>query len=363
VLSRIAESLFWIGRYVERADDTARILDVHLQMLLEDPYLSEAQACRALLAVMGAEVDDEDDEVDGDGGEAGAAAVDLAHAAADTDAAQAVDAVDVASAVDAAQAAAGNGAVPPSEVDRVVVLDRLAYDSTNSSSILGSLGAARENARRARETVSSELWECLNMTWIGLPDARDRATTAHQFFMWVRERSALVAGTADASMSRDDAWRFMTLGRSIERADMTARLVATSTIAGAGSSWTTLLRSCGAYESYVRTYRGLASDERAAEFLLLDRLFPRSVLHALAQAEECLEELAPSTERAGVSDQARRLLGRARTSLEYRSLGEVLSDLPAEMEKVQRACSAASDAVARRYFPRPVTTAWIGEVS
>ena len=309
MLSRIAESLFWIGRYVERADDTARILDVHLQMLLEDPYLSEAEACRGLLSVMGVDLEDD------------------AH------------------------------------VDRFVVLDRLAYDSAYASAIVGSLGAARENARRARETVSSEMWECLNTTWIGIDRVRNQVTTSHGFFGWVRERAALVAGIADATMSRDDAWRYLVLGRSLERADMTARLVATSTIAGTVPSWTTLLRSCGAYESYVRTYRGMASDERAAEFLLLDRLFPRSVLHALAQAEECLEELAPAVDRVGVSDTGRRLLGRARTSLEYRSLAEVMEDLPEEMEKVQRACSAASDAVARRYFPRAVTTAWIEEVS
>lgn len=308
MLSRIAESLFWIGRYVERADDTARILDIHLQILLEDPYLSEPDACRALLAVMGAEAD------------------------------------------------------PDETVDRGDVLNRLAFDYTNPSSIVGSLAAARENARRARETVSVEMWECLNTTWIGIDAARGRGTV-HQFFAWVRERAALVAGIADATMTRDDAWRFLVLGRSLERADMTARLVATSTISGASPSWTTLLRSCGAYESYVRTYRGVASDERAAEFLLLDRLFPRSVMYALMQAEECLEELAPALERAGVSDRARRKLGLARTSLEYRRLEEVLRDLPEEMEKVQRACSDASVAVASRYFPRAVATAWLEEVS
>lgn len=308
MLSRIAESLFWIGRHVERADDTARILDVHLQTLLEDPYLSEPEACRALLAVMGTEADE--------------------------------------------------GEV----VDRGVVLERLAFDYSNPSSIVGSLAAARENARRAREVVSVEMWECLNTTWIGI-DAAHRKGTVHQFFAWVRERAALVAGMADATMTRDDAWRFLVLGRSIERADMTARLVATSTISGASPSWTTLLRSCGAHESYVRTYRGVASDERAAEFLLLDRLFPRSVLYALGQAEDCLEELSPATERAGVSDRARRKLGLARTSLEYRRLEEVLADLPEEMEKVQRACSDASVAVAGRYFPRAVTTAWLEEVS
>jgi len=309
MLSRIAESLFWIGRYVERADDTARILDVHLQMLLEDPYLSEAEACSALMSVMGLEP------------------------------------------------------FPGELVTRRVVLDQLAFDAYDPSSIIGALGAARENARRARESLSSDLWQYLNTTWIGVHDARAQSASAHGFFDWVRERAALVSGIADSTMSRDDAWRFLVLGRSIERADMTARLVATSTISGAVPSWTTLLRSCGAYESYVRTYRGVASDERAAEFLLLDRLFPRSVLHALMQAEDCLAELAPAHDRVGVSDTGRRLLGRIRTSLEYRALDEVLAHLPEEMERVQKACSQASDAVAKRYFPRAVTTAWSEEAS
>jgi len=308
VLSRIAESLFWIGRYVERADDTARILDVHLQILLEDSWLEEGEACRALLSVMGVD--------------------------------------------------------PPEHgVDRNFVLERLAYDSVTPSTITGALGAARENARRARETVSTEMWETLNTTFINIEWAMTTSTTPHQFFGWVRERATLVAGIADSTMTRDDAWRFLVLGRSIERADMTARLLATSAIGASASTWTTLLRSCGAYESYLRTYRGVASDERAAQFLLLDRLFPRSVVHALHTAEECLAELSPATERAGVADTARRRLGRARTGLEYRPLDEVVDELPDEMEQVQVACSAASDAIARRYFPRGVTTSWLEEVS
>ena len=309
MLSRIAEAVFWIGRYLERADDTARILDVHLHLLIEDPYLPEPLACAGLLDVMGVPV------VDG------------------------------------------------TEVDRRQVLDALAWDMTSPSSITGSLGAARENARRVREIISSELWECLNTAWIGLPAARRRATAPHQVLRWVRERAALVAGTADASMSRDDAWRFLVLGRSLERADMTARLVASSAITGGAGAWTTLLRSCGAYESYVRTYRGVASDARAAEFLLLDRLFPRSVLYALGSAEECLDELTPAPDRAGVKDRGRRVLGRARSGLEFREIEEILADLPAQMDRVQRACSEASDAVSWRYFPQAVTTPWTEEAS
>jgi uncharacterized alpha-E superfamily protein len=307
VLSRIAESLFWIGRYVERADDTARLLDVHVQILLEDPWAEEDLACRSLLAVM-------------------------------------------------------DRSIPPAEarVGREHVLDVLAYDRHAPSSIAWSLVAARENARRAREIVSTELFECLNATWNQLP-ARTRPTRSHDYFTWVRERAAIVAGIMDSQTSRDETWQFMVLGRSLERADMTARLLTTRALLGtAGPGWTTLLRSCGAQQAYLRTYRGIASDERAAEFLLLDRLFPRSIVFALGQADRCLTALEPVTDRTGI-DEARRHLGHARSSLEYRPLPEVLDHLPAEMERVQRACAAASDVVRGRYFPAASLTSWVGE--
>ena len=222
MLSRIAESLFWIGRYIERSDGTARILDVHLQLLLEDPWIDENTACRSLLSVM--------------------------------------------------------GSVPPEGVDyvrRADVLARLAVDRMNPSSIAYALTASRENARRAREIVSTELWETLNTTNARMP-RRLQADRVHEFFQWVRERAALAVGIVDSSTSRDEAWQFFTLGRSIERTDMTARLLATRSLTEAsGPSWTTILRSCGAYEAYLRTYRGMPSARNAAEFLLLDRLFPR----------------------------------------------------------------------------------------
>lgn len=305
MLSRIAESLFWIGRYLERADGTARIIDVQLQVLSEEAWIDEDLACRSLLSVMGSEA-------------------------------------------------------PDGPVGRRRVVEILAYDVTSPSAIIGSLAAARENARRARETVSSEMWEALNATHNGLPSARRRAMSDHGFCAWVRERVAVVAGIADATMSRDEAWHFLELGRSLERADMTARLTATRSIEG-GPSWTHLLRSCGAYQAFLRTYRGWHEDEYAAEFLVLDRLFPRSVLASLSRAEACLERLDPGSQRAGVADEARRIVGRVRTSLEYRGAGELLAALPEEMERIQLACSAASDEVARRYFPRGSATTWVEE--
>lgn len=314
MLSRIAESLYWIGRYVERAEDTARILDVNLHRILADPWVEEDAACRALLAVMGVET-----------------------------------------------------AERPLTAARVVGL--LGLDESRSGSVVGALTAARENARSVREIISADMWECLNATWHGLPEACRRAEQqgVHGFFRWVRERCALMSGLTDATMSRDEGWLFLVLGRSLERVDMTARLLS-SHGGGGGSvpSWPVLLRSCGAWETFLRTYRGSLDDRYAAEFLLLDRLFPRSVFAALSQAESCLGELEPSggsglPGRAGVVTEARRLVGRARTDLEFRGADELLADLGAVLTGLEGTCSRVNDEVSRRYFRQTSVTTWVAE--
>ena len=310
MLSRIAESLFWIGRYVERADGTARILDVHLQLLLEDPWIDEDTACRSLLSVMGSEVE------------------------------------------------------PDHALTRADVLSILAVDRSHPASIAYSVGAARENARRAREVVSTELWEALNTARARMP-RRVANDKVHEFFGWVRERSALAVGIVESSSSRDESWSFITLGRSLERADMTARLLATRSLTEAsGPSWTTILRSCGAYEAYLRTYRGVPSATNAAEFLLLDRLFPRSILYSVTLAESCLRDIEPrGTGRAGIGDVALRQLGQIRSELEYRPIHDIIDDLQRHMDNVQEATSAASEAVRLRYFPTNAAPTWVGESS
>jgi uncharacterized alpha-E superfamily protein len=310
MLSRIAESLFWIGRYIERSDGTARILDVHLQLLLEDPWIEEDLACRSLLSVMGAEMPPED-----------------------------------------------------AALTRADVLAILAVDRTQPASIAYSLNAARENARRAREVISTELWEVLNTTRARMP-RKVSSDKVHEFFGWVRERSALAVGIIESATSRDEAWLFFTLGRSIERADMTARLLATRSLTEAsGPSWTTILRSVGAYEAYLRTYRGVPSARNAAEFLLLDRLFPRSILFSVTRAEQCMRDIEPRTDRVGVSDQALRLLGQIRSELEFRPIAEILEDLTRHMDNVQLATSAASEAIRQRYFPTNAAPSWVRENS
>jgi uncharacterized alpha-E superfamily protein len=309
MLSRIAESLFWIGRYVERADGTARLLDVHLQLLLEDPWVDEDTACRSLLEVIGSDAN------------------------------------------------------YPHQLARQDLLNVLSVDRGEASSIASSLNNARENARRVREIVSTELWECLNTTRSRMP-RKVSIERAHDFFGWVRERTALAIGIVESSTSRDESWTFFTLGRSLERVDMTARLLATSELTEAsGPSWTTILRSCGAYEAYLRTYRGVPSATNAAEFLLLDRIFPRSVTFALSRAENCLSDLAPTTDRVGTSDIALRQLKQLRTNLEYRSAPEILANLTPEMKELQTGISEISESIRSRYFPVNLLPQWIGEVS
>lgn len=309
MLSRIAESLFWIGRYIERADGTARILDVYLQLLLEDVAVDEDTACRAMLGVM------------------------------------------------------GHDAPPERKLTRTDVVNILAIDRSNTASIAYSVNAARENARRARETISTELWEVLNATYANMP-RRVNNEQVHQMFGWVRERMALASGMADATSSRDDAWSFFTLGRYIERADMVARLLATRALTEAsGPSWTTILRSVGAYEAYLRTYRGVPSSTNAAEFLLLDRLFPRSILFSVRGAEQCLEDIEPRRERVGYIGAAERMLGQIRAELEFRPIQEIIDDLPTVMDKVQTTTTAVSNAVRERYFPTHNMPAWTREAS
>ncbi|GAA0391902.1 hypothetical protein Acor_17960 [Acrocarpospora corrugata] len=289
LLSRIAETLYWIGRYVERSDDIARLLDVSLH--------------RAL-------VGDED---------WAAVFATLGHVGAES---------------------------PTTEV----MVQRLAYDSDTPGSIAGCVRAARENARGVREIVSSEVWECLNVTWNQLPLRQVGAERLgpHGYLRYVRERAALFFGLADATMSRDDGWRFIVLGRSLERVDMIARLLTVHHEPGHAANWRLLLEACGADESFARTHRG--DSRRVLEFLLLDRLFPRSVMHALATAEQCLAELTPDHDRAGMSDSARAAIGRVRMSLEYADVADLDDQRPELLTALQAVCVIASEAITDRFF-------------
>jgi uncharacterized alpha-E superfamily protein len=142
---------------------------------------------------------------------------------------------------------------------------------------------------------------------------------------------------------------------------MLARLVAAA-VTGPDPDWVVLLRSCSAHEAFLRTYHREPEPALAAEFLLLDRLFPRSVFCALHTAESCLAELDPRAGRAGMADESRRVLGHLRTGLEFRRIEELLDDLPGLLMGLQKGCSTASAAVAARYFRQTNPIEWTMEL-
>ncbi|TGD90664.1 hypothetical protein BayCH28_02075 [Mycolicibacterium sp. CH28] len=309
MLARNAEALYWIGRYVERADDTARILDVTVHQLLEDSSVDPDQTSRVLLQVLGIET-------------------------------------------------------PKHALDLWSLTDLVAFSRglEGGCSIVDAISAARENARSAREVTSSDMWECLNTTYNALAE-RERAARRlgpHEFFSFIEGRAAMFAGLADSTLSRDDGYRFLLLGRAIERVDMTVRLLLSRVGDSASSpAWVTVLRSAGAHDTYLRTYRGVLDANRVVEFMLLDRLFPRSIYYSLKLAEHSLDELmhrAPN--RVGSTAEAQRLLGRARSELEFIRPGVLLESLEERLAGLQATCRDVGEAVALQYFHSAPWVAW-----
>ncbi|MFT3716462.1 MAG: alpha-E domain-containing protein [Gordonia sp. (in: high G+C Gram-positive bacteria)] len=298
MLARNADSLFWIGRYVERADDMARILDVSVQQLLEDPTGDTDRMVRHVLSVLGFIPDDTPQSV-------------------------------------------------------WTLADRVAYDRTDPASIAGIVYAARENARGAREVISSEMWECLNATYQGLGEAERRARRLgpHAFLSYVKERAAMFAGLADATLSHDDGYSYLLLGRSIERVDMLVRmLLSPSGERNNSPTWMSVLTAVGAQDTYVRAYRGAVNAENVIEFLVLDRLFPRSIFNALRTAEVNLAELDRRPDRVGAQSEAMTLLGRARSGLEFIDPAALIDDLMPKLLELQASCRAVSECIAEEHF-------------
>jgi uncharacterized alpha-E superfamily protein len=314
MLSRIAESLFWLGRYVERADDTARILDAFMHRLLDDPVTDEHAACRTLIGLLGVPLPDP---------------------------------------------------AEPCDADRVMEL--VGFDTGNPSAVAGAWYAARDNARGVSEVISTEAWECLNGTRNALTGQRRSAGRLgpYAYLRFVRERAALFYGLADSTMSRDDGWLFLTAGRSLERVDMTARLLSAKVIASRyAPDWSTLLRAAGADEPHRRTVGWARDPQSAARFLVLDQTFPRSIVHALGVAEQCLARLSQTVHAArggtatAVRSAARRDVGRMRTMLEYADEQTLPLQLPNYLKQLQEGCIAASTHIADEYFQYSAPLAW-----
>lgn len=313
MLARLAENLFWAGRYLVRAEDTARTVDVTWHMLLEAPATESARAWE--------------------------------------------DVLDVLHQTDAFHAWAGGSddvvAVRPDDVVRWLVSER-----TNGSSVLASVGMARENARTVRELLSSEVWEAVNDLHLTLHRRdlpNELGDQPYDLFRTVKLHCQTVVGVALETMPRDEAFRFLLLGRALERAEMTSRLLTVRwERLAADSSFQlapTLLRSVGALEAFRKRHRASTDPVDVLSLLVLDRDLPRSVLFQLEVAAAQLERVG----RRGEGPSARRL-GRARAALRYRDADELAElGVPEMLERIQVEVREVTEAIGREFFTHAPT--------
>ena len=303
MLSRHAESLFWLGRYLERAEYTTRMLDVTYHAALEVAPWEAAQAWRDLQKVLHGE-----------------------------------------------ETFATTGLPISSEaMNRFLVLS-----DDNPVSVVACITKVRENARMVRELIPTELWHAVNSFHLALRarDLRtDLDTQPYDLYEMVKQRCQTVSGVLGDTMTRDDGWRFVSIGRYLERAQVTCRILSVRNGASEEISfhqWLVALKSASAAEAFGKAYRGASEARGVIEFLLLSRVFPRSVFYCLRRAESELEILA--TELGNVT-RPQRLLGRTRASLEYCELDELMrGDLSAHLDTIEGEIRWVAESVATEYF-------------
>ncbi|MBD3892323.1 alpha-E domain-containing protein [Hydrogenophaga sp.] len=289
MLSRTADHLFWMSRYTERAENTARMLDVnHQTALLPLSAVVAQQGWEGLLAI---------------------------------------------SELVPLYTARHGAAIAPRQV-----LDFMVRDENNPSSIVACLRAARENARAVRGVLTTELWETQNQTWLEMTrllGSDEFERDPGRFFEWVKYRSHLSRGVAVGTMLQDEAFHFYRMGSFLERADNTARLLdvkfhaAQNDFFGAVREteqeydfyhWSAILRSVSGFEVYRKVYRDVISPERVAELLILRADMPRSLAASLNEVVNNLSVVANDH-----SGETLRRAGKLKADLQYARIDEILA--------------------------------------
>jgi uncharacterized alpha-E superfamily protein len=311
VLSRVAECTFWMSRYLERAENTARFIEVNQNLTLE----AEAGGGPQWLPL-----------------------------------------VDTAGDRELFEELHPN----PSRDD---VIRFLAFEPLNPNSIFSCLARARENARTIRENITTEMWEETNTLFhLVKHAASDRRVlrSPYQFLSRIKLASLTLIGITDATMSHGEPWHFVRLGRLLERADKTTRIldvkyyVLLPKPAAVGTpvdvvQWSALLKSASALEMYRKSY-GRIAPVKVADFLLLDRLFPRSVRFSLIGAEDSLHEIT-GTPLGTFTNRAEQLLGRLRSELDYTHVSDVIeTGMHEYIDALQAKLNDAGDAVHVTFF-------------
>jgi uncharacterized alpha-E superfamily protein len=287
MLSRTADHLFWMARYTERAENTARMLDVNVQTsMLPQSDEENAEGWRAMLGISELQ-----------------SAFDLKY--------QSLRAREV--------------------------IDFMVRDPDNPSSIVACLTEARENARAVRGTLTTEVWEIQNQTWLDMQKRLDSDLLdddPSKFFEWVKFRSHLSRGVTVGTMLRDEAVHFIRLGTFLERADNTARILDVKFHGGGAEStsgealtqrdfyyWGALLRSVSGFEIYRKVYRDVITPARIAELLMLRGDMPRSLLACMDEVVQNLREV-----RNDVSADTERFAGRLHAELRFGKIEDILAE-------------------------------------
>jgi uncharacterized alpha-E superfamily protein len=314
LLSRVADALYWISRYLERAENTARVTDVAVDLGLGRATALDGGAIGRLYGSLGFQGNDADEP-------------------------------------------------HPSLADAAF------FDVANRNSVIACITAARENARQVREEISSDMWEQLNELYLRLRQIREDGEwtgRTHYLSRSVIEGIHLFQGITDATMAHGEGWQYLQVGRFLERASATAALLdlflSDDSQPGRSAAldqaeWVGLLRSCSALEAYCRHYTAVVRPERVAEFLLLSAEFPRSVRFAAASLESALLAAARSSgRRAG--GRVERLAGRLHASLDYGQVDEILSEDPhAYLAGITRQCSLVHAALQQTYMTYSIESA------
>lgn len=312
MLSRIAESLFWLARYIERAEGTARILDVNYHMLLEQSQHSYRLRWEPLIVMAG-----EEDRFRKMYGEANAENV----------------------------------------------FDFLAFRLENPSSIVQCISKARENARTIRDRISREMWEDINSLFHTVTRfiPRDEIQAGpHRFCDSIKFGAHGFHGVTDATLPHDEGWEFLRVGWSLERAEMTARLVDVqyhnlldgppAAHALDNHQWMAVLRSVGAYEAYHREYHPPIEPERVAEMLILHPRHPRSIRFGATEVQFGLREISGSG-LGQYANEAERLAGKLVDRLSYDRINEIFEQgLHGYLNDLVNLCGAIGNDITRTYF-------------
>jgi uncharacterized alpha-E superfamily protein len=316
MLSRVAENLYWMSRYLERAENVARLLDIGLYLELDAGNTS---------------VDD------------GSAPVEIA--------------LNILSCRDAFRSTH-----PTAE--RTAVLNFLTFDRANPQSIVSMIARARENARGTQESLGVDAWSQVNRLYLHLCSQRARRrfqSSPSGFYVAIKQSCILFDGLIQNTLSRDEVYHFLRLGRYLERVDVIGRILhakCQSLTAGSVGSevglelvrWTGLLRSCSAYGAYLRTERDRVEPVGVIRFLVLDPDFPRTIRFCVARCRESLREIAGGDEDEDVSE-AERLLGRLESELRYTDVGEIFErGLLPFLDGIQTTCRRVGDEIQHTFF-------------